>query len=85
MTKDIKQIQEWRKIETAPKDGTRVILYFAHKDICIGGSYEEIDESDFESGERKWKDWIVDDELFFEEPVNEPTHWMPLPKPPINN
>lgn len=62
-------MSEWRPIETAPKDGTLVLL-------SIGG---EVHIGLFTNG---WggPDWYDYDEkgaFMFE-----PTHWMPIPPPP---
>ena len=79
---------EWQPIETAPKDGTRIILYFPRTDIVIGGSWQEVRDGDWESGYHYWFEWKVDDKLFFMEDDPDwwnPTHWMPLmplPEPP---
>ena len=61
--------QVWQPIETAPRDGKRVILYGSvltwsgvEKFIVTEGIYN-----------REWscrRGWIT------------PTHWMPLPEPP---
>ena len=72
----------WQPIETAPKDGTDVLL--ARKDGVDIGSWQEAQPDGFESGV------IVDPGLPegwygylgfspFDDP---PTHWMPLPVPP---
>jgi hypothetical protein len=70
---NIKQIHEWRKIETAPKDG-RVILLFENIDAgCINTGYW----SGGNNGE--WQsNGCIDDYLTFENP----THWLPLPELP---
>jgi|GEM_PF-1769553 len=71
---------QWQPIETAPKDGTEIILWFPFKDIAINGLYGEVSEGDWETGYRKWMEWLVADELWFQEdPSQAPTHWMPLP------
>lgn len=71
---------QWQPIETAPKDGTEVILWFPFKDIAINGHYGEVSEGDWETGNRTWMEWLVADELWFQEdPSQAPTHWMPLP------
>ena len=71
---------QWQPIETAPKDGREVILWFPFKDIAINGLYGEVSEGDWETGYRKWMEWLVADELWFQEdPSQAPTHWMPLP------
>lgn len=64
----------WRPIETAPKDGTRVWLYYpdAYKDDRqVVGWYDR----DIRDGDR-WVDHA--DAMEF----SEPTHWMPRPEPP---
>lgn len=72
----------WQPIETAPKDGTRILL-FDGMGIAIA-SWWVPDPTDF------------DDDDDFDEPLpgwcvesaecvefwHEPTHWMPLPEPP---
>jgi len=71
---------QWQPIETAPKDGREVILWFPHKSIAINGHYGEVSDGDWESGYRTWMEWLVADELWFQEdPSQAPTHWMPLP------
>jgi len=77
--------REWRPIETAPKDGAAVLLYYPHNDTCIRGIYTEVNDGDWESGYRTWMEWVVDSEHFIQEdPTEAPTHWMPLPVTPIN-
>ena len=58
---------EWQPIETAPKDGTRVLLVIDHG----------------EWGDKVWTGlwadgWIVS----YGKTTNEPTHWMLLPEAP---
>jgi hypothetical protein len=80
---------EWRPIETAPKDGTGVLV---HRNIWPGtqsGFSEEC--SDINTYVAAWWDgerdgrgaWIcyMNAVLDPECPI-EPTHWMPLPEPP---
>jgi hypothetical protein len=56
----------WKPIETAPKDGTRFIAFIANG-MVTGGQY-------------------VAGYAFAADNLGrgntEPTHWMPLPKPP---
>jgi hypothetical protein len=59
-------MSEWQPIETAPKDGTTVILFcdrYASPDVADVGSYEQ-------------GQWVMNGSGW------EPTHWMPLPNPP---
>ena len=64
-------MMEWQTIETAPKDGTNILLYvFSHEpDYGVGywnGDY--------------WSMTVHADRLYDE--FGSPTHWMPLPEPP---
>ena len=73
-------MSEWRTIDTAPKDESRVLLVHVGFECCIGYYDLEFD---------KWvtikaEDYADDDH--YEEQVRDttylPTHWMPLPAPP---
>lgn len=61
--------QEWQPIETAPKDGTKILVY------CGATSIPEVFVA-------KWlvksAFWIV----CFTDMDCKPTHWMPLPDDP---
>ena len=67
---------EWQPIETAPKDGTPIILGFP--DMACEG-YWMCDPSRNHWGETGW--FASDSDVLFEHPWK-PTHWMPLPEPP---
>jgi len=72
-------VSEWQPIETAPKDGTYLLL---------------INVRDFERGQmlpfvgvythlgigKAWSKWIAVPGCYGQKP----THWMPLPAPPAN-
>ncbi len=72
-------------IETAPKDGTTILVFGKPNDLKIGGdilttykipaaytaSWDEIDGAFGLSG----GSWLG--------PFVIPTHWMPVPKPPV--
>jgi hypothetical protein len=65
--KRLNEALEWQPIETAPKDGTIVLLVIDH------GKW----------GEKVWTGlwddgWMV----IYGKARNAPTHWMPLPAPP---
>lgn len=78
---------EWQLIETAPKDGTEIFVfcydgifkavYLTEKDL------EEVDSEDYENlstgfYEKTLYNNLYDEYFYY---LN-PTHWMPLPKPP---
>ena len=71
---------EWQPIETAPKDGTEVLLWGSaesspHARPHLGS--EDVERA-------AWADdcWIVTSAQVSDLYVPEPTHWMPLPDPP---
>lgn len=60
---------EWKPIETAPRDGTRILLS-CPEEMDAGHHWTSAD------GKRSrwvWNGW----------PKYEPTKWMPLPQPPL--
>jgi hypothetical protein len=61
---------QWQPIETAPKDGTEVLLY--EKGSINIGCY---DWCEFENG--SFKHWTG-----LSDSLENPTHWQPLPTPP---
>jgi len=62
----------WKPIETAPKDGTSLLL--AHEDAAFDGWWSEFDGA-----------WIDGSTNSYDEPRHfEPTHWRELPAPPIS-
>lgn len=60
---------EWRPIETAPKDGTKLLLWAGN--AVVGQWYAKV------VGTPVWSVSWNGDEF-------EPTHWMPLPEPPAD-
>lgn len=73
----------WQPIETAPKDGTTVLLKCPHMNAIVSGHYGEVTDGDWEMGYSYWMEWLIDDELWIQEDLSQaPTHWMPLPKAP---
>ena len=80
----------WQLIETAPKDGTTVLLYIAHlsHEIPIAGYFHGRDyyEREYDDPEYMEAGWYVsygyDDWHGAHDVTFEPTHWMPLPPQP---
>jgi len=79
-------MSEWQPIDSAPRDGTRLLL--AEGRLFSAGSW-----CSFMGGEPRW--WTDNPVAFaepdeqhanydfaFDEYVKHPTHWMPLPTPP---
>lgn len=66
-----KQMQTtWEPIKSAPKDGTKIIAYWAKSDHCEDATLHYYDD-----GER-WYHVLFDGQQL----NDEPTHWMPMPK-----
>jgi hypothetical protein len=74
---------EWQPIETAPKDGTQIVLIIKRPYTSSDGGTEYEQSfviSRFCNYDKMWleinygKNW-----------EDIPTHWMPLPKPPEQN
>ena len=76
-------MMDWQPIETAPKDGTAVLVYGKTEKSFSGAPYMGVREF-----RREW--WIepnisaydLDDDLRGDSSYNELTHWMPLPPAP---
>ena len=68
--------QGWQPIETAPKDGT-VILMFRNKEVLAGAFHAEL-------GKYPWLilEESMDGTNGLQEGAHGPTHWMPLPSAP---
>jgi hypothetical protein len=78
----------WQPIETAPRDGTRVMLWRGFTEI---GKWAEMVVAEWHDGEWQWPsddnpsthgEWTVDDMLNGYCSCGDFTHWMPLPNPP---
>jgi hypothetical protein len=70
----------WKPIETAPKDGTRVLLAFSAR-VHVGWWIDEV-TTRYGREHRSQQEWHVEgmDLLWRDRP--KPTHWMPLPALP---
>jgi hypothetical protein len=81
---------EWKTIDSAPKDGTTIILFCPQGDGNPGSEWrvtsgEWCDEPGCDNGYgeevRGFTGWLSWDGGFSEDTMM-PTHWMPLPNPP---
>lgn len=68
-------MSDWQPIETAPKDGRRVLLYGK---VCSGSDIEV----GFFSDNGPFAELAGSDGEWFTELDGDPSHWMPLPEPP---
>ncbi|MNE61266.1 hypothetical protein D3C80_1564680 [compost metagenome] len=84
----IREMVEWRDIETAPRDGTHILIA-PHMDVAL-----------WDHGAERWitnviplnsdrtiaDDWRARPVMMFEQYASnwgiEPTHWLPLPPAP---
>jgi hypothetical protein len=65
----------WQPISTAPKDGTRILVYGPAKN---GDHYMDVC-----GWPANWSGkWPV---AYMDYATGEPTHWTPLPEPPEQN
>jgi len=69
---------EWQPIETAPKDGTDILIYQPPEKIW-GLIFEHVIYVCHFDGRGRWTE--SDGERYSN---FKPTHWMPLPEPPLN-
>lgn len=77
---------KWQPIETAPKDGMRVLLYDPKCDVAISGLWHDDPGKNTPDGyEPAWSWWVADDDLLLWDDGTAPTHWMPLPPPPTED
>jgi hypothetical protein len=68
---------EWQPIETAPRDGTRI--------LATGGGLDanmEVVSYLVDTGAWETPNYVLDDRDNEAEGYSRPTHWMPLPAPP---
>jgi len=70
----------WQPIDTAPKDGTSVLLY----GIWSGEVHGSANEYSILQASFSFKNWLVEGGEYYCAYVINPTHWMPLPAPPVN-
>jgi hypothetical protein len=77
-------MSEWQPIETAPRNGERIMIYSSCKvEIAKWGGYPNLWGIKDEHGYVPdiWIGWIGDDANYDSE-FYPPKYWMPLPKMP---
>lgn len=70
-------VRRWQPIETAPKDGTNVVL--ASSERVTFGRWLDNSQTRW-----PWEGWITPDGPWGPKATKAPTHWMPLPEPPLS-
>lgn len=83
-------VETWRPIETAPTDGTEILLYREDCGVILGrwiAPCEFLNESEYTTMDPdSWEtsDWFGADFVAGYRITNDgdPTRWMPLPAPP---
>ena len=79
---------DWQPIETAPRDGTEVLLWCApHSDMEMDSIFAAAWVTDAGDEKRPYSTWIIpqadDKEGGWADTLRwMPTHWMPMPEPP---
>lgn len=82
--------QEWQPIETAPRDGSRLLVYCPEDNYCIAAiaisywAHSPPNVSFIPTGDpHLWRREVQEHARFeVEGGWESPTHWMPLPEPP---
>jgi len=73
----------WQPIETAPKDGTQILLYVpVLKRPVRSGHYYQSELYKHGKLESKSEGWTIYGDYFVTIDRTPPTHWMALPLPP---
>lgn len=75
----------WQPIDTAPKDGTRVLLCDADGDSHVAGWLVKAGAPDLMiAGDPQYGAWVIwrDENSPTSIVLEEPKAWMPLPDPP---
>ena len=73
---------EWQPIETAPKDGTRVLLFEKYSEVPFVGRWISFKRGSEWSADTEHLNTSGDDIIIDWYEQSDVAHWMPLPKPP---
>jgi hypothetical protein len=74
-------IDGWRTIESAPKDGRRVLLYWEDY-ICIARWRDDAQFGHGNDPRPGWQIFDCEEDVWYAWATEKPTHWMPVPPPP---
>lgn len=70
---------KWQSMESAPLDGTVVLLY----GVPHGEIHGELDEPTIVVARFAHRTWSLTSTDYYAVWVNDPLAWMPLPTPPV--
>ena len=77
---------EWQSIETAPKDGTRILLYWPNYSYSGGDGEPRTEFGFWKENSRIHQSYFSDndelDDYGLAEDIHAPSYWMPVPRPP---
>ncbi len=78
---------EWMDIATAPKDGTPILVFYPNLNRAHLAKFVDVEYGEYGyCGERR-RYWFVIEEGWVDRHWSNwptPSHWMPLPEPPID-
>lgn len=73
-------MSEWQPIETAPKDGTKIMVYCPWFGVCGPAQWD--DDRYAKKPRPYWTHWGSGIWGVSRVREDQPTHWMPLLQPP---
>lgn len=80
-------MSDWQLIETAPRDQVTVHVWLAGALAPLPAYFVSRDylEREYDDAEYMEEGWYPSHDFYFDLPetVLAPTHWMPLPAPPL--
>lgn len=77
----VAESQQWHPIETAPKDGTAILV--SNERGAWFAKYEPVYQSGYRP-ENPWFSLMLNHDHMRTGKPYAPTHWMPLPAPPLS-
>jgi len=69
---------EWQPIDTAPKETIVLVYGYWDGELNEGDKVPDVWRAKFE-----FDLWWIDGGEYYSQYVRNPTHWMPLPNPPV--
>lgn len=76
----VREAQQWQPIETAPKDGTAILI--GNERGAWIAKYEPVHPSGYRPA-NPWFSLMLNHDHLRKVRPHRPTHWMPLPAPPF--